>query len=195
MKKTWMLILAAVLVCTLTSCQTTEQNDSISSAVIQTTPDQQVGDLEDPPAESSDKGNEEYDQVLKDAETFLNAYYIIHAEDGFNASEYYKQYEPYLTEYGRSQLAPLHPEMSKTDSISYVSEIMQKTILTTSVSGSSAKAAGLVRIWLSVEHSSPSYYVQFILLDMKKSDDGSWLVNDVLIETKLSDEIVQKNIF
>ena len=137
----------------------------------------------------------ESNALLSYAEAFMQAYFTINAENGFNSAQFYEQYKPYLTEHGKSQLAPLNPELNKTDSISYRSEIVQKTVYVAESSDTSGKAAALLRISTSVEHNTPTYTLQFVVLDMQKQENGGWLVNDVLIQTQLEDEYLYQNIF
>ncbi len=134
-------------------------------------------------------------QLLDAANSFVQAYFTVKAENGFNSSEFYERYRMYLTEYGQSRLAPLNPELDKTDSISYVSEIIQKTVYVSEPSGSSARAAALLRTSTSVEDNEPTYTLQLVVLDMKKQADESWLVNDILIDTRLPDEYQYASLF
>ncbi len=146
--------------------------------------------------EASSIENQRQDhQLLDAANSFVQAYFTVKAENGFNSSEFYERYRMYLTEYGQSRLAPLNPELDKTDSISYVSEIIQKTIYASDPSGSSARAAALLRNSTSVEDNEPTYTLRLVVLDMKKQADESWLVNDILIDTRLPDEYQYISLF
>ncbi len=147
---------------------------------------EQAGSIED---------QQQDNQLLEAADSFVQAYFNVESENGFNSSRFYEQYRLYLTEYGQSRLSPLNPELDKTDGISYVSEIVQKTIYASNPSGSPIRAAALLRTSTRVEHSEPIYTLQFIVLDMKRQPDGSWLVNDILIDTRLPDEYQYISLF
>jgi len=97
---------------------------------------EQAGSIED---------QQQDNQLLEAADSFVQAYFNVESENGFNSSRFYEQYRLYLTEYGQSRLSPLNPELDKTDGISYVSEIVQKTVYASNPSGSPIRAAAANR--------------------------------------------------